>query len=47
MNEVREMLSDETFKRKLYSIFHKRRILSQKGDRLCQNQLQLMPEVQV
>lgn len=37
----------ELLKGKLYSIFHKSRTLSHKGDRLCQNQLQLMPEVQV
>ena len=47
INEVREILEHETFKGRLYSVFHKRRTLSHKGDRLCQNQSRLMPEVQV
>ena len=47
INVMREILNNGTLKRKLYSIFHKRRTLSHKGDRLCQNQSRLMPEVQV
>ena len=47
MNEVREILNDGTFLKELYSIFHKSRTLSHKGDRPCQNQSRLMPEVQV
>lgn len=47
INEVREILNDGTFLKELYSIFHKSRTLSHKGDRPCQNQSRLMPEVQV
>ena len=47
INEVREILNDGTFKGNCTVFFTKEETLSHKGDRLCQNQSPLMPEVQV
>ena len=48
MNVVRKMLNNGIFLEEDCTVFFtKEETLSHKGDKLCQNQSRLMPEVQV